>query len=143
MSELEAIIRKSIKGIGPGFVVGVRGTPGEWLELLESRLLDAKGEPSRFNCELLAHFRTDVGIQYRRFCVDAKFTLPFPPFLGMFVELISHEPSPKIVGVSWQIETGKFLLDGECLLEDWNEYQMESLADDYKKAGFRVSRHVQ
>jgi hypothetical protein len=88
-----------------------------------------------FLVECVFHWscKTEKGRQ--RISLSCDLEMPFPPSVGLCIEIGEELPSPKITEVVWCHATKKLCVTGSVRLKNWSSDLFESLVEDIRQAG--------
>jgi hypothetical protein len=90
---------------------------------------------STFLVECVFHWSCHTEKGRQRIALSCKLEMPFPPSVGLCIEIKEELPSPKIAEVVWCHASQKFHVMGRVRLKNWSSDLFESLIADIRNAG--------
>lgn len=81
------------------------------------------------------HWSCNTEKGHQRIATEVDIKLPFPPFVGLCIQLGDEVPSPKIKSVVWCHHEQAFHIHAKMRLNDWGSQLFESLVTDIRDAG--------
>jgi hypothetical protein len=81
------------------------------------------------------HWSCQTEKGHQRIAMEVDMELPFPPFVGLCIQIEDEIPSPKIKEVVWCHHEQSFNIYARMRLKDWDSKLLESLLNDIRRAG--------
>jgi hypothetical protein len=81
------------------------------------------------------HWSCNTEKGHQRIAMEVDIGLPFPPFVGLCIQLGDEVPSPKIKSVVWCHHEQAFHIHATMRLRNWGSELFESLVKDIRNAG--------
>jgi hypothetical protein len=81
------------------------------------------------------HWSCQTEKGHQRIAAGVDMELPFPPFVGLCIQIDDEIPSPKIKKVVWCHRDQSFSIHAGMRLKDWDSKLFESLLKDIRCAG--------